>query len=91
MLAVKSDDPRERARALDTLVAAYWRPVFQHVRGRWRAPTEEAEDLAQGFFAVALEKGWLERFDPREGRFRTFLLACLDALRWPTSCGRRSG
>ncbi len=78
MLGVKSDDPRERARALDSLVAAYWRPVYRHVRGRWRAREEEAEDLAQGFFAVALEKGWLSRYDPTRGRFRSYLLACLE-------------
>jgi RNA polymerase sigma factor (sigma-70 family) len=80
VLAVRSADPEERARALDTLVGAYWRPVFKYVRMKWRVPGERAEDLAQGFFAAALEKGWLERFDPEKGRFRTFLLACLDAF-----------
>lgn len=80
VLAARSSDPEERARALDTLVRAYWRPVFKHVRIKWRADNSRAEDLAQGFFAAALEKGWLERFDPTKGRFRTFLLTCLDAF-----------
>ena len=80
VLAVRSADPEERARALDTLVSAYWRPVFKYVRMKWRSQAERAEDLAQGFFAAALEKGWLERFDPEKGRFRTFLLTCLDAF-----------
>ena len=71
---------RGRARALDAVVAAYWRPVFRHVRARWRADEEDAEDLAQGFFAAALEKGWLARYEPARGRFRTYLLACLDAF-----------
>jgi DNA-directed RNA polymerase specialized sigma24 family protein len=61
-------------------VAAYWRPVYRHVRARWRVPDEEAEDLAQGFFATALEKGWLARYEPARGRFRTYLLACLEAF-----------
>jgi RNA polymerase sigma factor (sigma-70 family) len=78
VLAVGSADPDERARALDVLVAAYWRPVFRHVRARWREGDEDAQDLAQGFFAAALEKGWLARFDPGRGRFRTYLLTCLD-------------
>ena len=78
VLAVRSADPEERARALDVLVAAYWRPVFRHVRGRWREDEEDARDLAQGFFAAALEKGWLARFDPARGKFRTYLLTCLD-------------
>ena len=78
MLAVRSASAEERARALDVLVAAYWRPVFRHVRGRWREDDEDARDLAQGFFAAALEKGWLARFDPARGQFRTYLLTCLD-------------
>ena len=56
VLAVRSEDAQERARALETLAAAYWRPVFRHLRGRWRARDEEAEDLTQGFFATAFEK-----------------------------------
>jgi DNA-directed RNA polymerase specialized sigma24 family protein len=78
LLRVRSEDPRERARALDVVVAVYWQPVFRHVRARWRLGGLEAEDVAQGFFAAALEKGWLERFDPARGRFRSYLLACLD-------------
>jgi len=79
VLAVRSADPEDRARALDTLVRAYWRPVFRYLRAKWRADEARAEDLAQGFFAAALEKGWLGRFEPEKGRFRTFLLSCLDA------------
>jgi RNA polymerase sigma factor (sigma-70 family) len=78
VLGVRSEDPQERARALDALAAAYWRPVYRHVRVRWRAREEEAEDLAQGFFTTALEKGWLARFDPGRGRFRSYLLSCLE-------------
>jgi RNA polymerase sigma factor (sigma-70 family) len=78
VLAVRSADPEERARALDGLVEAYWRPVYRHIRTRWREDEEDARDLAQGFFAAALEKGWLVRFDPERGKFRTYLLTCLD-------------
>jgi DNA-directed RNA polymerase specialized sigma24 family protein len=79
VLAVRSPDQQERARALEAVVAAYWRPVFRHVRVRFRVADEEAEDLAQGFFAAALEKGWLVRYEPARGRFRSYLLACLEA------------
>jgi RNA polymerase sigma factor (sigma-70 family) len=78
VLAARSGDLEERTRALESLIAAYWRPVFRHIRAKWRRDEDEAKDLAQGFFAAALEKGWLSRFDPARGRFRTFLLACLD-------------
>ena len=80
VLAVRSPDQQERQRALDAVVAAYWRPVFRHVRARFRVPDEEAEDLTQGFFAAALEKGWLARYEPERGRFRSYLLACLEAF-----------
>jgi len=79
VLALQSEQSDERSRALDTLLRTYWRPVFAHLQGRWQADRSHAEDLTQGFFATALEKEWLERFDPQKGRFRTFLLACLDA------------
>lgn len=78
LLRVRSGDPQERARAIDVLVAVYWRPVFRHVRARFRIPPTEAEDLVQGFFTASLEKGWLGRFDPSRGRFRSYLLACVD-------------
>lgn len=78
VLAVRSADPDERARALEAVVAAYWRPVQRHVAARWRESDEDSRDLAQGFFAAALEKGWLARFEPERGRFRTYLLTCLD-------------
>jgi RNA polymerase sigma factor (sigma-70 family) len=80
VFAVRSDNPEERARALDVLVEAYWRPVFRHVRARWRQDDEDARDLAQGFFAAALERGWLARFDSGRGKLRTYLLTCLDGF-----------
>ena len=78
VLAVRSGNPEERARALEAVIAAYWRPVQRHVATRWRESDEDSRDLAQGFFAAALEKGWLARFEPERGRFRTYLLTCLD-------------
>jgi DNA-directed RNA polymerase specialized sigma24 family protein len=80
VLAVRSTDAQERARALETVIAAYWRPVQRHLVARWRESDDNSRDLAQGFFTSALEKGWLARFDPARGRFRTYLLACLDGF-----------
>lgn len=78
MQRVGSDDPAERARAFELLVRAYWRPVYKHVRLRHRRDATEAQDLTQGFFARALEKGYFASFDPDKARFRTFLKVCLD-------------
>lgn len=78
ILGVSSDDAAERRRSFDALVAAYWKPVYKYVRIRWRRSGEDAKDLTQGFFLKILEKEYLAPYDPRKGRFRTFLRACLD-------------
>ncbi len=59
--------------ALARLCALYWYPVFAFVR-RQGHPTEEAQDLTQGFFARLIEKGDLSAADRNRGRFRSFLL-----------------
>jgi RNA polymerase sigma factor (sigma-70 family) len=75
---VASDDPAERARAFDILVRAYWRPVYTHVRLKWRRDAEDARDATQGFFARAFEKRSFGAYDPTRARFRTYLKASLD-------------
>jgi RNA polymerase sigma factor (sigma-70 family) len=76
----RSDDPGERRRSVEALVAVYWKPVYKHVRLRWRKDNEEAKDLTQAFFARVLEKDWLRPYDPARARFRTFLRTCLDGF-----------
>jgi len=75
---VASDDPKERARAFDILVRAYWKPVYKHVRIKWRRPVEDARDVTQGFFARTFEKRQLVGYDPARARFRTYLKGSLD-------------
>ena len=67
------------AEALERLARAYWRPLYIFVRQRGRAH-EAAEDDVQGFFAHLLGRDFLRFVTPREGRFRTFLLAAF--TRW---------
>ncbi|MCU1241502.1 MAG: hypothetical protein JWO71_2228 [Candidatus Acidoferrum typicum] len=78
--AVKSEDPAEQTRALDTLFAAYWKPVYKYVRLRWNRPTEDAQDLTQGFFAEMLERDLLAKYDPAKSRLRTYLRLCVDSF-----------
>lgn len=75
-----SADAAERQVAWDALVRAYWRPVYKYLRARWRLSPEAAEDLTQDFFARAVEKGFLESYDPGRARFRTWLRTCLDGV-----------
>ncbi|MCI0490110.1 MAG: sigma-70 family RNA polymerase sigma factor [Blastocatellia bacterium] len=80
IIAAGSTDPTERERALDTLITAYWKPVYKYVRIKWRKSNEDAKDLTQGFFAAAIEKDFFKSYDPAKARFRTFLRICLDAF-----------
>ena len=70
----------ERRRGLEALAEAYWRPVYKYLRLRWGAAADEAEDLTQGFFARAIEKGFFAQYDPARARFRTWLRTCLDGF-----------
>ena len=66
--------------ALEALVGAYWKPVYKHLRIRWRKSNEDAKDLTQAFFARSLEKDFFAGYDPSRARFRTFLRTCLDGF-----------
>lgn len=69
-------DAKQRRQALDELARAYWWPLHCFV-ARGGSSDERAMDLVQGFFVSLLEKDLLASFDPKRGKFRTFLLACL--------------
>ncbi len=76
--AMRSARPDDRRTAFDTLVTAYWKPVFKYVRLKWHASPEDAADLTQGFFLEAFEKDFFAGFDSSRARFRTYLRTCLD-------------
>jgi RNA polymerase sigma factor (sigma-70 family) len=78
VVAARSDDPQERTRALASILAAYWKPVYKYLRIRWNKSNEDAKDITQEFFAQMIEKDYLADFDPAKSRLRTFLRVCLD-------------
>jgi RNA polymerase sigma-70 factor (ECF subfamily) len=59
--------------ALEKLCRTYWRPIYSFVR-RQGAGAEDAEDLAQGFFALLLERKDLITVRKEKGRLRAYLL-----------------
>jgi RNA polymerase sigma factor (sigma-70 family) len=77
---IRAEDPEARRVAFGDLVEGYWKPVYKHLRRTWRMDPDDAQDLAQAFFADAFQKGWLERFDPAKARFRTFVRVCVDRM-----------
>ncbi len=79
IVAARSADGAQRERALETLLSAYWKPVFKYIRLRWNREFEDAQDLTQGFFAGLLERDLLAKYDPEKSRLRTFLRMCVDS------------
>jgi DNA-directed RNA polymerase specialized sigma24 family protein len=73
LAALRTGDPASRSEAVDLLVRAYRAPVLAALSWKWNLQPADAEDLVQDFFATAIEKEWLTRFDPAKARFRTFL------------------
>jgi RNA polymerase sigma-70 factor (ECF subfamily) len=62
--------------ALEKLCRTYWRPIFAFLRRQGLRP-EEAEDIAQGFFAQLLERRKFSAIRKEKGRLRSFLLGAL--------------
>ena len=94
VLAAGGRDSPQAAAALERLCRTYWYPLYAHVRRRGYSP-EDTEDLTQEFFARLLAGHWLNKADCHRGRFRSFLLSCLNhflADQWHrTRAAKRGG
>src|SRR6187431_1344479 len=83
----------DSAAALERLCTAYWPPVYAHIRRRGH-DAEAARDATQEFFLRLIEGDWLRSADPARGRFRTFLLTCLNRFlvsEWRRSSSQKRG
>ncbi len=76
ILAAGSPDSSRYHQALETLCQTYWFPLYAYLR-RQGYDAHQAEDYTQGFFATLLEKQGLRTADPKQGRFRSYLLGAL--------------
>lgn len=63
--------------ALEHLATRYWYPLYAYIRRRGHS-APDAEDLTQEFLSQFIEKRFLDDVDPERGRFRSFLLACVN-------------
>ena len=79
VLRAGQPDAPGAAAALETLCRAYWYPVYAWIRSRGQGP-EEAQDLTQEFFAGLLRNDSLGAVAPEKGRFRTWLIRCIQNL-----------
>jgi RNA polymerase sigma factor (sigma-70 family) len=75
ILAAQGQTPEAQA-AFAQLYERYWLPLYAFVRRKGHSP-HDAQDLIQGFFLHLLQQETLSRVDRRKGKFRSFLLACM--------------
>jgi hypothetical protein len=75
---LRTGEPEVRRDAFGDLFEGYWRPVYTHLRLTRKLTPDDAQDVTQGFFASAFEKGWFDSFEPEKARFRTFVRVCAD-------------
>ncbi len=75
VLATKEDKGSHEA--LTWLCERYWFPLYAFVRSRGH-PRDDAKDLVQGFFERFLSRNLAQEADAGRGRFRSFLLGCLN-------------
>ncbi|MGB2807261.1 MAG: hypothetical protein WBC22_05950 [Sedimentisphaerales bacterium] len=73
--AGKSSSPHYKE-AMGTLCKIYWFPLYAYLR-RHGYDNNQAEEYTQAFFARILEKHSLRQADPKQGKFRSFLLISL--------------
>ena len=72
--------------ALEELCGLYWKPVYGYIRSLGN-DREEARDLTQAFFTYLLEKSLHGRARADRGRFRSFLLGCVNHFLSDTRSG----
>ena len=64
-------------RELGAFLERYWKPCYFYIRRKGH-DVEDAKDLTQSFFLDFMERDGLARVTKSKGRFRSYLLACLD-------------
>lgn len=74
----RSGDEETRRIAFQTILDAYWKPVYKHLRMKWSFRPDEAADLTREFFGTVVGKEVVKEFDPGRTRFLTHLRECLD-------------
>src|SRR6266436_5721868 len=62
--------------ALGKLCQTYWFPLYAFIR-REGIDSHQAKDLTQGFFLHLLKSKLIKQAERERGRFRSFLLTCL--------------
>jgi RNA polymerase sigma-70 factor (ECF subfamily) len=76
LVLAAQDGGEAAAKAMESLCRLYWKPVYTFIRAHG-SPPEDAEDLAQEYFARLLHRDLLQGTAPGKGKLRTFLAVTL--------------
>jgi DNA-directed RNA polymerase specialized sigma24 family protein len=76
VVAAGQNNATRSRNALSQLCSLYWYPLYAYIR-RQGLDVDRAQDLTQSFFALLLEKNYVENARRERGKFRSFLLAAL--------------
>lgn len=77
VMVARDGQEQDAAQALGMLCEAYWQPLYAYLRRAGHAP-HDAEDLVQGFLARVVERGIVGEAEAVRGKFRSFLIGCLE-------------
>jgi RNA polymerase sigma factor (sigma-70 family) len=77
VLAAGESNSPESQEALDKLCRVYWFPLYAFLRRRGHA-SHDAQDLVQDCLLHLIERRAFRDVSPAKGKFRSFLIACLN-------------
>jgi len=92
-LSAGASNSPEANQSLELLCRTYWYPLYAYVR-RKGYDAHIAQDLTQDFFARLLARNYLSVADRNKGKFRSFLLGCLEhflAREWTRAHAQKRG
>lgn len=73
---VQAGSPEDAARALESICARYWYPIYAFLRRSGRGQ-HDAEDLTQMFFARIVSEEAIRAVRREQGKLRSYLLGAL--------------
>ncbi|MEQ1862138.1 MAG: sigma-70 family RNA polymerase sigma factor [Chthoniobacteraceae bacterium] len=73
---VQGGSPEDAAKALETICARYWYPIYAFLR-RSGHGQQDAEDLTQSFFARLVSEEAIHAVRREQGKLRSYLLGVL--------------
>jgi hypothetical protein len=86
---VQQGNPAERAKAIDHVITAHWKPLYKYLRMQYQMSHAEALTATLNFLPLVQERTFFARFDPARLPIREFIRQKLDVF-VPTPGAKRA-